>query len=226
MSDAKKDMSDDSACWVDSFCRPDPNIPYLQKIITNPDPDCYGLWERIVLYELGEYAHNFLTRNLRYAVLEYTEPLLYIRFFFFAMIGMEFGLQTIIKKQLERAGDTKRLEFFQTVFIPFARSSQQTLIAQPFDRKNSKRLILLFVALLQFAWKTQTTVGWSMQDEYIAAAKKEAAYIVANNRANKQLAKEKLRMAPKENKKPRRRGGLNSHRLAPAEETNAPMPLP
>ena len=219
-------MNDDSVCWMDSFCRPDPNIPYLQKIITNPDPKCYGLWERIVVYELGEYAHNFLTRNLRYAVLEFDNPLPFIRMIFFCMVGMEFGLQTIIEKQLARAGDTKRLEFFKTTFVPFARSSEKSLIAQPFDLNNSFRLILTFVSLLQFTWKTQTVVGWSMQEEYVTAAKKEADYIVANNRANKQAAKEAQRLAPKENKKPRRRGGLISHRLDPEENTNAPMPLP
>lgn len=226
-------MGDECVCWLDSFCRPITNaeqLKYLQSIITNPghgeDATQYGLWERVVVYELGEYAHNFLTRCLRHAIWVFKDPLPLVRMFFFCLIGLVHGLRVIITKQLERAGDTERLEYFTNTFVPYVRSSQIALIEQPFDLKNTMRLVVTFVSVLQMAWLTQTVSGWTLQSEHEALAKKEAAYIVAHNRANKQAAKEALRRAPKDAKKPRRRGGLNSHRLAPIEETNASVPLP
>jgi hypothetical protein len=144
-------------CFLDDFfVDPKPNLDYLRKIISNKDPSCYGLWERLILKKYQEFMPNVVTRTIRHVVADSTTPLLTLRVIFATMISEEPAVRRIIEQQLRLRSDARTLEFFKMHFVPFMKVSIDVLINYPYYHDEMQWVFAGVIGRIQFAWKSKS----------------------------------------------------------------------
>lgn len=150
---------DRASCFLDLFCmrKSEVDIEVLKKIITNRNPEQYGIWERLILHKYGDRMSNTITNRIRYAVERKSDPYLDIVFIFFACMGFEPACQLIITKQLERERKSDDYTFFTQEFVKFARNSITILLRTPFTQEDTYHIVNTCVTVLQMTWIAKTT---------------------------------------------------------------------
>lgn len=140
----------------DFFINPSPDLHYLRKIISNKDPSCYGLWERLILQKYQDLMPNVITRTIRHAVVDSESPLLTLRIIFATMVSEEPAVRRIIEQQLKYRDDPKVLEFFKMHFVPFMKTTIDILINYPYYHDEMQWVFAGVVARVQFAWRSKS----------------------------------------------------------------------
>jgi hypothetical protein len=145
-------------CFLDLFCQPKTqvDISLLQKIITNPDPERHGIWERLVKQKYGGLMPNMVTRRIRFVVTKTKDPYLDIVFIFFVCMGFETACQRIITKQLQRKEKKSEHTFFTEEFVKYARHAFTILLRHPVTLEDVHHSINTCVSLLQLTWTAKT----------------------------------------------------------------------
>jgi len=136
----------------DFFVNPNPDLDYLRKIISNKDPSCYGLWERLILQKYQEFMPNVVTRTIRHVVIDSQSPLLTLRIIFATMVSEEPAVRRIIEQQLIRRKDPKILNFFKMYFIPFMKTTIDILVNYPYYHDEMQWVFSSVIGRVQFAW--------------------------------------------------------------------------
>lgn len=196
-------MEGEGFCFICDFCKiENPNIPYLQRILTNPQRDkdndnTFGYLERLIKYEIGIFMPNFLTNHIRYSLLENDYVLMFVKIYFFVLLGEQESLQHVIRQQLIRSKQTEMLEFFDEVFVKFVKSATKAMLHQSFEKSNISDIFRIYIAQLQTTWLTQSYGLWSMQFKYDELAKKEIRDVTKNSKMVKQAKRESEKAAPK-----------------------------
>lgn len=148
-----------STCYLDLFCmrRGQVDIEILKKIVTCPDPERYGLWERLVTQKYGKFMPNVVTACIRYAVNRTKDPYINVVFIFFVCLGFEPACQRIITKQLERAGLYQDNVFFTQEFVKFAYHTFTVMMRYPITQEDAVHVFTYCVSVLQTTWLTKST---------------------------------------------------------------------
>ncbi len=140
----------------DFFSSPNPDIEYLRKIISNKDPSCYGLWQRLIIHKYQEFMPNVVTRSIHHVVDHGKVPLLSLRIIFATMISEEPAVRRIIEQQLIARNELKNLEFFRMHFIPFIKAVIDILINYPYYHDEMQWVFAGTIARIQFAWRSKS----------------------------------------------------------------------
>ncbi len=163
-------------CLIDWFAKSsftDDDVQVLRRIIMNPSKGGdltagqKGCWDKIMEYRYISSMPTYITRIFHYAVYDEqaSKNLVYMQLIFFVMVAHEACIQRIIVEQLKRCGDTRRLDFFQNVFIQQARLYIKLLFEYPFTRENAKYVLVMVATELRIAWSLQLDVKYKLTRE-------------------------------------------------------------
>ncbi len=140
----------------DFFLNPNPDLEYLRRIISNKDPACYVIWERLVLQKYKKYMPNVVTRMINYSVLNSATPLLTLRVIFATMVSEEPAVRRIVKCQLLNRKEEKTYSFFINHFIPFIKTSIDILVNFPYYHDNIYLVFAYVIGRIQTAWRSKS----------------------------------------------------------------------
>lgn len=140
----------------DFFVNPQPDLEYLKKIISNKDPSCYGLWQRLIINKYQVRMPNVVTRSIEHTVHFGKVPLLALRIIFATMISEEPAVRRIIERQLTTRGEIEELDFFKLKFIPFMKACIDILVNYPYTHDEIQWLFAGVIGRIQFAWKSKS----------------------------------------------------------------------
>lgn len=190
-----------ATCFLDLYCAPKGQVELttLQKIITNPDPKCYGIWERLVVQKYGSRMPNMITRRIRFAVMDSSDPYLFADFIFFVCMGFEPACQRIITQQLQRKRKVFEHKFFTNTFVKFARHAIIIMLRYPITRDDANHVFNTCVSLLKLTWTAKTTYFLTISTRYEletrdAEAKKRAEELRLKDPGAAKLLKETLKI--------------------------------
>lgn len=190
-----------ASCFLDLFCAPKSTVDVglLQKIVTNPDPACYGIWERLVIQKYGSRMPNMITRRIRFAVTATRDPYLDTVFIFFVCMGFEPACQLIITQQLKRKRKEFEHNFFTQTFVRFARHAIIILLRYPVTRDDAHHVINTCVSLLKVTWKSKVVCFSAISTRHEletrdAEAKKRAEELRLKDPGAAKLLKQTLKL--------------------------------
>lgn len=190
-----------ATCFLDLFCAPKSQVDVgvLQKIITNPDPERYGIWERLVIQKYGRRMPNMITRRIRFAVTQTRDPYLDTVFIFFICMGFEPACQRIITQQLQRKRKKAEHVFFTQEFVKIARNFITILLRYPVTRDDVHHVINTCVSLLKVTWTAKTVYFGTISTRYElesrdAEAKKRAEELKSKDPSVAKLLRETIKI--------------------------------
>jgi hypothetical protein len=140
----------------DFFSNPNPDIEYLQKIISNKDPSCYGLWERIVLEKYKMYMPRIVTRGIYHSTFQGTVPLLTLKVIFATMISEEPAARRIVQQQLLDRKEKETYDYFMIHFLPFIKTCIDILVNYPYYHDDIYLAYSYVIGRIQFAWNSKS----------------------------------------------------------------------
>lgn len=184
-----------ASCFLDLFCmrREEVNVDDLRRIITCKDPDCPGIWERLISQKYGKFMLNIITRCIRYAINQTKDPYLDAVFIFFVCMGFETSVQRIITKQLQRAKMHTENVFFTQEFVKFARHAITILFRYPVTQDDACHVVGTCVSLLQVTWLTKSTYFATISTRFEVSMRDAEM----KRRADDAKAKDALRLSNK-----------------------------
>lgn len=140
----------------DFFVNPNPDIEYLKKIISNKDPSCYGLWQRLIIQRYQIRMPNVVTRSIEHSIHDGKIPLIALRIIFATMVAEEPAVRRIIERQLTNKGEVEELEFFKFHFVPFIKICIDVLINYPYAHDEIQWVFAGTIARIQLAWQSKS----------------------------------------------------------------------
>lgn len=169
-------MASEATCLLDLFSRVSHSrkeVNVLRSAVMYKDlekrapPGQEGCWDKIMKHKYKPYMPKYVTRRFHALVYdeEISQDLVYMHIIFFVMVAREPSVQTIIAKQLQRAGDHDRLHFFQNVFIQQARLYTNILFEYSHTPDNAKCALVMVTTELCMAWALQDSWKYEISRE-------------------------------------------------------------